>query len=60
MLFQQRMDYAMFEILIFACIALGMVILISRKIKFSKRYDIRDMSDWKKLDHGVDPTEDQQ
>jgi hypothetical protein len=54
------MDYAMFEILIFACIALGMVILISRKIKFSKRYDIREMSDWKKLDHGVDPTEDQQ
>lgn len=51
-----RMECAMFEIGIYFLIALLIVILVGKKVKFSKRYDRREMTDWKKLDEGIDPS----
>ena len=48
----------MFEIFIYLILALAVVLLLSRKLKLSKRYEIREMSDWKKLDKGVDPSKE--
>ena len=53
-----QIGYEMFEILFYLLLALLPVILVSQKLKMSKRYEIREMSDWRKLDKGFDPTKE--
>jgi len=52
------MGLKMFEIFISAFVALTISILASRRIKLSKRYEIRELNDWKKLDKGIDPSKE--
>jgi hypothetical protein len=41
-------------------VVLILVVLISKKFKLSNRYERkpRELNTWSSLDHGVDPTED--
>ncbi|CAB4866317.1 unannotated protein [freshwater metagenome] len=48
----------LFAVIIFIAVAMSVVNLISRKFRISERYDRapRELSAWKSLDKGIDPT----